>query len=160
MQSNFRVRITGRDHLLVRMSGAVNEHADFSPVKFARRPPLEIDLGELEMINSTGLRAFAAWINDLDNVTIQLSHVPKFFVEQINMVGGLVPPRAKVISFYVPYYCDLKDKEKQILYRTGLEFSRDGEKVRIDHPKVSTDDESYEMDVVPAKYFKFLTRFA
>lgn len=144
----------------MRMSGAVNEHADFSPVRFARRPPLEIDLGELEMINSTGLRSFSRWVNGLENATLQLSHVPKFFVEQINMVGGLIPPRSKVISFYVPYYCDQKDEEQQILYRTGLEFARDGEKIKIDHPKVSGKDCNFEMDVVPAKYFKFLTKFA
>lgn len=159
MDSAFKVRITGRDQLLIRMSGAVNEHADFAPVKFATRPAIEIDVGEMTMINSTGLRSFSAWINGLENDVITISHCPKFFVEQVNMVGGLLPARAKVISFYVPYYCSDSDKELNILYRQGLEFVRAGDKFKLNHPEVGGQDESYEMDVVPAKYFRFLSRY-
>lgn len=158
----FKVIITGRDHLLLRMQGAVNEQADFGPVKFAKRPPIELDLGELTSINSVGIRGFAEWSSRLENEVIELSHVPKFFVDQINMIPGLIPARSKVISFYVPYFCPEKEIEKRILFRRGLEFELNPEgAVKLHYPVVTDDNKSeYELDVVPDKYFAFLEDFA
>lgn len=160
MKGIFRVLITGRDHLLVRMEGPINEHADFTPVKFAKRPPIEIDMSEVTLINSVGIRAFADWSAQLQNEVIELSHVPKFFVDQINMIPGLIPARAKVISFYVPFFCPENEKEKRVLYRRGLEFDVKGGEVKLSHPTV-TDEEKhpYELDVVPVKFFSFLEDF-
>jgi len=160
MNNPFKALVTGRDHLLVRMQGPVNELADFAPLKFAKRPPIELDLSEITMINSVGIRSFADWSSKLENEVIELSHVPKFFVDQINMIPGLIPARAKVISFYVPFFCPDKELEKRVLYRRGLEFDVKGGDVVLNHPTVSDDDlNEYELDVVPAKFFAFLEDF-
>lgn len=156
----FRVRISGREQLLVRMSGAVNETADFSPVKFAKRPKVEIDLEELTMINSVGLRSFGIWAASLGNEVIEFSHCPKFFIDQVNMIAGLIPPRARVISFYVPYFCDELEEERLILYRKGLEFERQGDQIKFQYPEVQgPKGEAFVMDVMQEKYFAFLKKF-
>ena len=143
------------------MSGAVNETADFSPVKFARKPKVEIDLEELTMINSVGLRSFGVWASALGNEVIEFSHCPKFFIDQLNMVAGLVPPRSRIISFYVPYFSDELDQERMILYRRGLEFDRIDGKVKINNPEVQGDKgERFVIDVMPDKYFAFLKTYA
>lgn len=160
MNSSFRVLITGRTRLLIRFLGPINETADFEPVRFATKPPIEIDLGEATMINSLGIRGFKRWVTELKNEVIEFSHLPKFFVDQVNMIPNLVPMRTRVLSFYVPYYCEAKDLEKVVLYRSGLEFVREGGKLFLKHPTV-TDDEhnTYEMDVMPERYFKFLESY-
>lgn len=146
--------------MLVRMSGPINEQADFSPVKFTKKPPIEIDMSELTSINSVGIRGFAEWANKLENPIIEFSHVPKFFVDQINMIAGLIPPRSKVVSFYVPYFCPEKELEKRILFRRGLEFDNKDGKAVLNFPQVTDDDKNqYELDVVSEKYFAFIEDF-
>lgn len=156
----FKVVISGRNHFLVRMSGPINESADFGPVRFAKRPPIEIDMDEVTLINSVGLRSFGNWVCSLENPSIDFSNVPKFVVDQFNMIPGLVPPRSKVLSFYVPYFNAEKELEKRVLYRTGLEFKAEGGNPNLVHPKVTdTDGNKYEIDVMPGKYFEFLKKY-
>lgn len=156
----FRVRISGREQLLIRMSGAINEVADFSPVKFAKKPKVEIDLEELTMLNSVGLRSFGIWAGALANEVLEFSHCPKFFIDQVNMISGFIPRRARVISFYVPYFSDDLNVERMILYRKGLEFERTNDQIRFHHPDVLGEKgERFVMDVIPEKYFAFLRSF-
>ncbi len=156
----FRVRISGREQLLIRMSGAINEVADFSPVKFAKRPKVEIDLEELTMLNSVGLRSFGLWAAGLGNDVIEFSHCPKFFIDQVNMIAGLIPRHARIVSFYVPYFSDELNVERMVLYRKGLEFEKANEKVAFHHPEILGDKgEPFVMDIIPEKYFAFLKHF-
>lgn len=156
----FKVVISGRDHLLLRFHGPINEQADFAPIKLAKRPALELNLGEVTLINSVGLRGFAAWSAQLENDIIELSYVPKFFVDQLNMIPALVPDRTKVISFYVPYFDAESESEKLVLYRRGLEFEIKGQDVALKHPAVTSEQgREMEIDILVDKYFNFLTNF-
>ena len=77
-------------------------------------------------------------------------------VDQINMVSGFLPEGAEVESFMVPYYSDASDTEKMVLFTKGKEF-KDGEVF----PPEDVKDESgelMEMDVIEAKYFKFIKK--
>ena len=72
------------------------------------------------------------------------------------MVQGFLPAQGRVNSFFVPFYSEESGGEKNVLFRSGQEFSDSGE---IKVPSVK-DDEGHEMemDVVEAKYFKFLKK--
>jgi hypothetical protein len=143
------------------MSGPINEAADFGPIRFATRLPIEIDMDEVSMINSVGLRNFGNWAIALKNPVIELAHVPKFFVDQLNMIPDLIPRYAKVVSFYVPYFNGENELEKRVLYRKGLEFDRADGAIKLTHPQVTdADKNTYEIDVIPAKFFRFLEKYA
>ncbi len=156
----FRVLITGRDKLLVRLIGPITELADFAPVKFPALKPVEIDLSEITAMNSVGIREFAAWTSGLQNAIIEFSHCPKFFVDQVNMIRGLIPARSKILSFYVPYFNPETEEEKRVLFGLGLEFEGSGATVKINLPTVTgSEGKPMELDVIPEKYFKFLHNY-
>lgn len=157
----FKVTMSGSSQFLLRMSGPINEDADFTPVRFPTKVPIEIDMTEVTMINSMGLRAFAAWASSLENKQIEFSHVPKFFADQLNMIPNLIPKWTKINSFYVPYFNAEKELEKRVLYRAGLEFEKINGEVVLKHPEVKDDEgNEYEIDVIPLKFFSFLQKYS
>jgi hypothetical protein len=88
------------------------------------------------------------------SVQLSVRRCPKIIVDQINMVAGFLPPAAIIESFFVPYYAESSGAEKMVLFVKDKEF-KDGEL----HPPASVKDdagEEMEMDVIEAKYFKFL----
>lgn len=158
--NQFRVLISGKEKLLVRLIGPITELADFGPVKFATLKPVEIDLEEITAMNSIGIREFAAWTSSLQNAVIEFSHCPKFFVDQVNMIRGLIPARSKIVSFYVPYFNPQTEEEKRILYRRGLEYDGVGAEAKLNSPDVTgSDGKPMELDVIPEKYFQFLKQY-
>ena len=77
-------------------------------------------------------------------------------VDQINMVQGFLPATGKVISFFVPFYNEDSGSEKSILFSYGREYTEEGVSKT---PDVLDDaGKPMEMDVVEAKYFKFLKK--
>jgi hypothetical protein len=114
-----------------------------------------IDLEGVTAINSVGIREWIKWIKAIPtSIELSVRKCPKIIVDQINMVAGFLPATTKVESFFVPYYADATGSEKMILFQTGKEF-KDGQ---IEPPAEVKDDsgEMMEMDVIEAKYFKFL----
>ncbi len=157
--ATFRSLITGKEKLLVRLIGPITEVADFGPLQFSRLRPVEIDLGEVTAMNSIGIRDFAAWMASLENPVIEFSHCPKFFIDQVNMIIGLVPVRASFLSFYVPFFSSVTDEEKRVLFVKGMEYKGVGENVTIELPEVrDSKGNPMELDVVSDRYFEFLKR--
>ena len=141
--------------LVIKVAGGVDEDANFQPVDVAAFTSVVLDLSEITAINSVGIREWIKWVKAMPS-TVQLSvrHCPKIIVDQINMVAGFLPPAAIIESFYVPYYAEGTGSEKMILFERGKEY-KDGEL----HPPDEVKDDSgelMEMDVIEAKYFKFL----
>jgi hypothetical protein len=72
------------------------------------------------------------------------------------MVQGFLPASGRVNSFYVPFYNDDSGAEKSVLFRNGQEFTDTGLGTI---PEVKDEEgNAMEMDVVEAKYFKFLKK--
>lgn len=140
----------------IRMSGTVDEDVDFGQYSLTGAGSIELFLGEVKSINSCGIREWIKWIGTADGVPISYNECPKIIVDQINMVQGFLPAQGRVNSFYVPYYNEESGSEKNVLFKLGSEFTETGE---IKAPMVK-DDEGHEMemDVVEAKYFKFLKK--
>ena len=92
----------------------------------------------------------------LTKAKVLLAECPKPFIDQASMVEGFLPEHFIVHSFYVPYYCEASDQEKLVLATNGKDFGPDFNTIKTQF--TDTDSAEYEIDVVPAKYFKFLAK--
>jgi hypothetical protein len=140
----------------VALAGVIDEDADFNPHSLSGAPAVELKLGNVKSINSCGIREWIKWVGTAGGAPVQYFDCPKIIVDQINMVQGFLPATGKVMSFYVPYYSDDSGSEKNILFQHGKEYGDQG----LQQPPEVKDDEGnpMEMDVVEAKYFKFLKK--
>jgi hypothetical protein len=140
----------------VQISGVIDEDADFNPHSLAGATHVDLHLGNIKGINSCGIREWIKWIGTAGGATVQYHECPKMIVDQINMVQGFLPAKGQVMSFYVPYFNEDSGAEKNVLFTYGKEFTESG----VNPPADIKDDEgnAMEMDVVEAKYFKFLKK--
>jgi hypothetical protein len=141
--------------LILEVKGNIDEDANFTPPDLGSSSAVALDLNEVTAINSVGIREWIKWIKTMPaSVKISVRRCPKIIVDQINMVAGFLPPGTVVESFFVPYYADSSGAEKMVLFENGKEF-KGGE---LFPPAEVKDDsgEVMEMDVIEAKYFKFL----
>jgi hypothetical protein len=140
---------------LVSLKGSVDEDAIFQPLDTAGSTGVILDLKEVTAINSVGIREWIKWMKMLpEGTSVGVRNCPKIIVDQINMVAGFLPLGAVVESFFVPYYADESGEEKMVLYTSGKEF-RGGDVFPPTDVKDSEGKEM-EMDIIEAKYFKFL----
>ena len=143
------------DMLKIEVGGQIDEDANFSSVEL-NSEKIHLDLAGIEAINSCGIREWIKWIKTAsESAEIVYSNCPKVIVDQINMVAGFLPSNAHVESFYVPYYCDESGSEKMILFKRNKDFNASGVNPPED-VKCDESGEEMEMDVIEAKYFKFL----
>ncbi|MGZ3773083.1 MAG: hypothetical protein ACXVCY_03495 [Pseudobdellovibrionaceae bacterium] len=146
----------GVDKVNVQVTGTIDEDVDFSQYNLTGCSDINIELGGLKSINSCGIREWIKWMGTAGSAKIVFSNCPKVIVDQINMVDGFLPSNGTVMSFYVPYYNDASGSEKNVLFRYGTEFNESG----ITPPTSVKDDDGndMEMDVIEAKYFKFIKK--
>ena len=144
--------------VVFQFNGHIDEDAQFTSLDFGGASEVKIDLEKVSAINSCGIREWIKWIRTAPGTSkITYANCPKIIVDQINMVAGFLPENATVESFYVPYYNEDSGNEKMVLFRNGVEFQ--GNEVKA--PAEVKDDatgEPMEMDVIEAKYFKFLQK--
>src|SRR3569623_2051369 len=115
-----------------------------------------IDLGEIERINSCGVRDWVNWLSQLENngtrsVLVECSPA---IVAQINLVNNFTGSGV-VKSFYVPYFCPESDEEKVLL----VEASDMGPQPH--EPSTCRCDECdlvMDFDDMPDSYFAFLAK--
>lgn len=144
------------DVLKIQVVGVIDEDADFSPYSLVGSTIVELDAGGVTSINSCGIREWVKWMNTNKTAKIFFSNCPKVIVDQMNMVQGFLPDNARVRSFFVPFYNEDSDEEKTVLFSIGKEFSESGQ---LSVPAVRDSKGSeMEMDVIEAKYFKFLKK--
>ncbi|MCX5742371.1 MAG: hypothetical protein NT062_07730 [Proteobacteria bacterium] len=114
-----------------------------------------IDLGEIERINSCGVRDWVNWLSKLEtsgtrSVLIECSPA---IVAQINLVNNFTGSGV-VKSFYVPYFCPECDEEKVLLVET-----QDMGPPPHEPPTCRCDECDLVMDFddMPDSYFAFLS---
>lgn len=155
-----KVQVTGKEKLVVRISGKLNESADLHMVTLPPASAVEFDLVELTHINSIGIRNFRDWLSTLKVPELTFSYCPRVFVDQVNMVMDFLPKHAKVLSFYVPYYSDGTSEDKLVLFTRGKEFQVVDGEVKITFPEVlDSKGKEMDVDVIGDRYFGFLTKF-
>ncbi len=154
--SQFDVQIEKLDTVWnIKVIGVIDEDANFDKFSLVGAPALKLFLKEVVTINSCGIREWISWMNKAGAATVEYFQCPKVIVDQINMVQGFLPASGTVQSFFVPYFSEESSAEKMILFTAGKEYSAAG----VTPPEIK--DESgnvMEMDVLEAKYFKFLKK--
>lgn len=144
------------DSLTVQMMGSIDEDTNFAQLNIAGNSKVTLDLKDLKSINSCGIREWIKWLGGAGSAQITFVNCPKVIVDQVNMVDGFLPANGKVQSFFVPYFNEDSGSEKNILFTYGKEFTEG----QVNPPAGIKDEEGneMEMDVVEAKYFKFIKK--
>lgn len=115
---------------------------------------VQFNFRDLVSINSSGLREWILLMRKMAAAKITVHECPKFLIDQINMVKGVLPSNAKVVSFYVPFFNEKNGTEKSVLFTLNKEFT---ENSVLPFP-IIIDEKGDEMliDVIETKYFKFI----
>lgn len=157
MSQKFQAAVHQRDDVsYVKLTGVIDEdNALGDLVDKIPAGTAVIDLGEIERINSCGVRDWVNWLGKLEGNTTKpvLVECSPAIVAQINLVnnftgGGVVK------SFYVPYFCPKCDEEKVLLVEAA-----DMGPPPHEPPTCRCDECDLVMDFddMPDSYFAFLS---
>ena len=149
-----KISVEGKT-LKVALIGAIDETFSQSSPQIPKAVNIEFNLQGLKSINSTGIREWIKYSSSLAGSTITFINCPKVFIDQVNMVQGFIPKGSKITSFFVPYYNEDSDTEKNVLFTYGKEFS---DATVVKPPTDIKDDAGavMEIDIIESKYFKFI----
>ena len=157
MSHKFQASVQHRgDVSYVKLGGVIDEDNELGDlVDKIPSGTAVIDLGEIERINSCGVRDWVNWLSKLENngtrsVLVECSPA---IVAQINLVNNFTG-NGVVKSFYVPYFCPECDEEKVLL----VEASDMGPPPH-EPPTCRCDECDLVMDFddMPDSYFAFLS---
>ncbi len=157
MSQKFHAAVHQRDDVsYVKLSGVIDE--DNELVELTERIPgggtVVIDLGDVERINSCGVRDWVNWLSTVEAkpADIVLVECSPAIVAQINLVNNFTGSGG-VKSFYIPYFCPECDGEKVLL----------AEAVDMGPPphepptcRCDECDQPMDFDDMPDSYFAFL----
>jgi anti-anti-sigma regulatory factor len=157
MSHKFQSSIQHRaDMSYVKLGGVIDEDNELADL--ADKIPMGtavIDLGEIERINSCGVRDWVNWLSKLEtggtrSVLVECSPA---IVAQINLVNNFTG-NGVVKSFYVPYFCPECDEEKVLLVE-----ATDMGPPPHEPPTCRCDECDLVMDFddMPDSYFAFLS---
>jgi len=163
MSFSFRLNSNGNDHTL-HLVGAIDENASFGEIPIPLAGSMTLDLKNITMLNSLGLRSWVQWVARLQHLnSLQLANCPNAVVHQMNILDGFLPLGAVIKSIEVPYYCETCGKETHYTAERGRDyFEATADKDMFNGIKnvmpCSHCNELAEADFMPGKYFKFLKR--
>jgi anti-anti-sigma regulatory factor len=157
MSQKFQSSVQHRgDVSYVKLGGVIDEDNELGElVDKIPNGTAVIDLGEIERINSCGVRDWVNWLSKLESggtrsVLVECSPA---IVAQINLVNNFTGSGV-VKSFYVPYFCPECDEEKVLLVEAG-----DMGPPPHEPPTCRCDECDLVMDFddMPDSYFAFLS---
>ena len=156
MSQKFQASVHHRDDLsFVKLAGVIDEDNELAELTDKiHGGTVVIDLGEVDRINSCGVRDWVNWLGRVEakNVDVVLVECSPAIVAQINLVNNFTASGV-VKSFYVPYFCPECDEEKVLLCETGDMGPPPHE------PPICRCDECdlvMDFDDMPDSYFAFL----
>lgn len=118
MSKKFQASVHHRDDVgFVKLSGVIDEDNELADLTDSIPGSMVvIELGEVERINSCGVRDWVNWLNALEakGAEVVLVECSPAIVAQINLVNNFTG-NGSVKSFYVPYFCPECDEEKVLL---------------------------------------------
>lgn len=156
MSEKFQAAVQHREDVsYVKLSGVIDEDNELGGLADqVHGRTVVIDLGEVERINSWGVRDWVHLLGKLEGrgARIVLVECSPAIVAQINLVSNFTGG-GTVKSFYVPYFCPQCDEEKSLLCEAAEMGPPPHE------PPVCRCDECdlvMDFDDMPDSYFAFL----
>jgi len=142
------------NHTLITLKGTIDEEADFREVFSNLKPNVIVNLEEIRMINSCGVRE---WINTVTKIpttsAIRFDRCAPRIVEQINYVANFLGS-GEVTSFYAPYFCVKCKAEVNVLL--NVKDLIKNKPVRAPEQRCPTCKGPLEFDDIEEEYFSFL----
>lgn len=145
------------DVCYLELSGVIDEDNDLAAIlEEIRGRTVVVHLGEVERVNSYGVRDWVNWLGKLEEqkIDVVLLNCSPAVVAQVNLVRNFIG-HAAVKSFHVPYFCAQCDEEKVLRCETAEMGPPPHE------PPICRCDECdlvMEFDDMPDTYFAFLAR--
>jgi anti-anti-sigma regulatory factor len=157
MSQKFQATVNHQNDVsYVKLAGVIDEDNELADL-VDRIPSgtAVIDLGEIERINSCGVRDWVNWLSRLEGnrTKVVMVECSPAIVAQINLVNNFTGSGV-VKSFFVPYFCPECDEEKVLL----VEASDMGPPPH-EPPTCRCDECDLVMDFddMPDSYFAFLS---
>lgn len=143
------------------LSGSLNEYSSaLDKVDVNPQYDLNLDLKNLAVINSVGIRNFTQWIHRVRCRRLRFYYCPRAFVHQMNMVERFLPEKAEIESFFVPYYSETSGEASFVLFTKFLEYKKIGGELHLKPPEIfDSMGNKMEMDVFRDQYFRFLAKY-
>ncbi len=121
MNSKFSFAVHARDEVTyVKLAGVIDEDNELGGLaEKLHAGTAVIDVGEIERINSCGVRDWVNWLGKAESggARVVLIECSPAIVAQINLVNNFTG-QGVVKSFYAPYFCPSCDLEKVLLVET------------------------------------------
>ena len=152
-------------HVVVELTGEIDENADFSELRRRIRGSVILQLGDIRRINSCGVREWVNFVRELGSpgpgevTELTFTHCSPAIVTQLNMIYNF-RGQARVRSFLAPYVCPECDHEEEKLLDVETHFTNgSGGPSRIRQPPDFTCPKCtgrMEFDDLPERYLSFL----
>jgi hypothetical protein len=110
---SLQARVEQRDGVSwVALIGNVDESVDLAPL-IAMAGPLVVDLGEMDRINSIGVRTWMNFVKAREKAgaALTIERCSPMMVGQITMITRFMGSQAHVKSLLVPYFCKKCQRE-------------------------------------------------
>lgn len=148
MASALKVQIQGNKASL---SGTLDEHALLSTLE-PLTGPVVINWKGVNRLNSCGVRDWIILTRKLKGATLTYEECPMVVIKQLNAVPDF-QAKAKVSSFFAPYFCEDCDQESLALLQTAQ--VKDGVAPAV---ACQTCKKPMNFDAIPNQYFGFMKR--
>ena len=153
----FKVKVTNENRILtISIQGFIDKNFNNFSVELAKLSPkfdqVVFDLSELTHIDSSGIKEWIRMVEGMKPTPIVYKKCPAFFINQLNMVDGMLLFNTVVESCFVPYYSDELDKEVNLL----IPVSKTAAAINAIQAEIERDGVKYKIDVVKENFFKFL----
>src|SRR5262245_47996782 len=120
MDVHWDIKIIGMK--TIKFSGSIDERTEWPEIDRSQGR-VDIDLGDIELMNSAGCGAWVKWVRGVQvKDGIFLHNCPPHFITQASILIGIVPAGVTVQSFFVPYFCDSCGASEQLRFELGKDF--------------------------------------
>lgn len=157
MNSLMIERTTQGSTLTLKLSGQIDEDANYSSVSASGFKKVVFDFEKIKLINSTGLQRWIKFLESLEKgVDIAFTRCSIRVVTQINMFPGFIAGRnVKVESFFAPYFCEKCDASTDLLVEVAA-HAEELTAMKAPRMKCPTCGGEAEFDGIEKKYLVFL----
>jgi hypothetical protein len=147
----------------IEVKGMIGETTDFFRFPLDGLLELILDLKEMTLINSIGVKNWILWVNKVpEKLIVRMRNCPYVISNQASTVHGFLKQNFVIESMYAPFICPNCNEEKiELLIRgTHYEYALAGQAPvqKLPEPvcQKCTPPQKYEPDFYPEKTFKFL----
>ncbi len=142
------------DTICLKLSGKIGIETKL-PAISNNAKTLFVQMAEVKYINSYGLSVWKKWMDEKVSVKkIILDSVPVVFIKQLQTFHNLISSNTEIKSFYVPFYSDELEEQKEVLLKEGIDYQQ-GKFVIV--PRVTdSNNNPMELDCDTEKIFSFL----